>query len=265
MPGFISGLPVQGSPSVRKRLQLDAPASPPLCRHSCIDPTPWPHRIQVSDASNSRRAFSSCPARASCRVCQLGSWRSEVLSLPLSGTQGTQTIEHISQKEVIASRQTLTSFNRGFDKGNGYRWWRRHRRRRPSRAGSCYNPWGWRDRRQGGVTDGRPETSWVRARTRERHLGACLVPKAQRGASLFPSLRLTSSCVASHRPDPQGSHRAGKWEKTALQGDTEQSRGRAGAGAESPHAVTVLDTPSGLCDPPAATPWGSKTLKPLGA
>lgn len=112
---------------------------------------------------------------------------------------------------------------------------------------------------------GRPETSWVRARTRERHLGACLVPKAQRGASLFPSLRLTSSCVASHRPDPQGSQRARKWEKTALQGDTEQSRGRAGAGAESPHAVTVLDTPSGLCDPPAATPWGSKTLKPLGA
>lgn len=59
-------------------------------------------------------------------------------------------LEHISQKEVTC---LLISFNRGFDKGTGYTWWRRHRRARQSRAGSCYNPWGWRDRRHGGVTD----------------------------------------------------------------------------------------------------------------
>lgn len=99
MPGFISGLPVQGSPSVRKRLQLDAPASPPLCRHSCIDPTPRPHLIQVSVASNSRRAVSSCPARAS-RSLSAGVMAIRGAVPSPQRCPEDSDLEHISQIEV---------------------------------------------------------------------------------------------------------------------------------------------------------------------
>lgn len=103
-------------PAVRKILQLDAHASPALCSLSSTEPTPRPHLLRVRHQQLHQGLFlqGSLP---------LGSWRSEVLSLPWEAQQpGVAEDPETIQPDVLVSprkdkslafRHTLWSFNRG--------------------------------------------------------------------------------------------------------------------------------------------------------
>lgn len=93
-----------------------------------------------------------------------------------------------------------------------------------------------------------PEARWLmRARTREglQPLGSVYCPSHREGRIpwLLSSPPLPPAIVSSHRPDPRRRQRAGKWGNAALHGDTEQSRGSAGAGAESQQTGTAIHMP----------------------
>lgn len=149
------------------------------------------------------------------------------------------------RRQSLASRHTLMSFDRGgFSRGlvphggevtEG--------RDRPEQEAATVPGAG---RTGDRVGHGRPGTSWMRLELGRdcRHLGAPLTAEAQRGASLFP-------CPPSHPAVQLPRARHGRklegrevgTGRSAGRGTAEQSRGRAGPGAESQPAVTVTDPP----------------------
>ena len=116
--------------------------------------------------------------------------------------------------------------------------WRSHRRARPSRAGSCHSPWGWKDRSQGGSLT--PRNQLGEAGTRER-LQVSGSRSHREGLFSFPPHPPIPQ-HSSHKTGAGGSQRAGKWGQTALLGVSEQSWGRAAPGAES-QQLSLSETP----------------------